>query len=111
MCPLRMDEAGVARSASRRAVRLRLVVTTFIVLAGVTIASLVKRLDTVVGIVGALGGGILMYTVPAAVALSALRGVDPTNRVVANVRSVALIAMGGFGVILSISGTTMQFIR
>ena len=106
-----VDEAGVARNGSRRAVRLRLVTTAGIVLAGVTIASLVKRLDTVVGIVGALGGGILMYTVPAAVALSALRGADPTNRMLSSLRSTVLLAMGGFGILLSVAGTSMQFIR
>ena len=117
------ERAAAAGGAEARA-GLRLVVTLAVVVAGLVIASVVRRLDLVVGIVGAFAGGLLMYTVPAAVAFvtivrrgasgamtwAAVAGALADAPASGRLHAGALLAMGAFGVALSITGTALQFV-
>lgn len=104
---------------------LRLVVTMAIVIAGLIIASIVQQLDLVVGIVGAFGGGLLMFTIPAAVAFvtivqdarsvgapmtgSSIVRVLADAPVLGRLHAGSMLMMGVFGIVLSITGTALQF--
>ena len=124
------DDVDACASSESSSV-IRILVTCTIVLIGLILASIFDQLAIVIGIVGALGGGVIMYTIPAAMAYRVVtkhlskpalhnEGDDiAVNNTVTQTfslstsekaRACLIITLGVFGIILSIMGTAFQFI-